>query len=161
MKRTHNLKRNKKGVSIAEFGPALIVLLIFFFFPLVDLLAIALSFGICTVLNTNQAHEASLDKYQDAADPNGIVMKVIPTTWAAGMGRFVRSAGAPITTVGYRDGDKNSDGQIDKVVRVTTTVNCNPSVPLPIPVANIPGLNGPYTVTITSEKTMENPDYAP
>ncbi|HEY9731734.1 MAG TPA: hypothetical protein V6C89_07470 [Drouetiella sp.] len=161
MKRHYSVKRSKKGVSIAEFGPALIVLLIFFFFPLVDLLSVVLSFGICTVLNTNQLHEASLDKYQDATDPNGIVMKVIPDTWAAGMGRFVRSSGAPITTVGYRDGDKNSQGNIDKVVRVSTTVNCNPSVPLPIPVANIPGLNGPYTVTITAEKTMENPDYAP
>lgn len=161
MKRSRSINRNKKGVSIAEFGPALIVLLIFFFFPLVDLLAVGLSFGICTVLNTNQLHEASLDRWQDAADPNGIVMKTIPTTWSAGLGRFVRAAGAPKTIVGYRDGDKNSDDQIDKVVRVETTVRCNPFVPLPIPVANVPGLNGPYTVTITAEKTMENPDYAP
>ncbi|MFN8550412.1 MAG: hypothetical protein U0103_02890 [Candidatus Obscuribacterales bacterium] len=161
MKRKFKVNRENKGVSIAEFGPALIVLLIFFFFPLVDLLAVGLSFGICTVLNSNQLHEASLERWQDAADPNGTVMKVIPTTWARGMGRFVRASGAPQTTVGYRDGDKNSDDQIDKVVKVETSVRCNPFVPLPIPVANIPGLNGSYTVTISAEKTMENPDYAP
>lgn len=161
MTRKRTANRKNRGVSIAEFGPALIVLLIFFFFPLVDLLAVGLSFGICTVLNTNQLHEASLDKYQDAADPNGTVMRTIPTVWAKGLGRFVRVSGTPRTVIGYRDGDKNSDDQVDKVVRVETTVVCHPFVPLPIPVANIPGLNGPYTVTITAEKTMENPDYAP
>ncbi|CAN5180243.1 hypothetical protein BH10CYA1_BH10CYA1_61060 [soil metagenome] len=153
-------KRNSKGASIAEFGPALIVLLIFFFFPLVDLLSVCLSFGLCTVLNTNQLHEASLDPWQDATDPNGIVMKTIPSVWGNGMGRFVKPSGAPITTVSYRNGDTNSDKQTDKVVRVETTVQCNPCIPLPIPIAKVPGLNGPFTVKVAAEKTMENPDYA-
>ncbi|MBS1952615.1 MAG: hypothetical protein JST89_00370 [Cyanobacteria bacterium SZAS-4] len=160
MKRQRKTDRNSKGVSIAEFGPALIVLLIFFFFPLVDVLSVCLSFGLCTVLNTNQLHEASLEPWQDAADPNGIVMKKIPTAWANGMGRFVKQSGVPVTVLSYRDGSQNSEKQVEKVVRIETTVVCNPAIPLPIPIANIPGLNGPFTVRVSAEKAMENPDYA-
>lgn len=154
------IDRNSKGSSTAEFGPALIVLLIFFFFPLVDLLGVCLSFGLCTVLNTNQIHEAALEPWKDAADPNGTVLKTIPSLWSNGMGRFVKPSGAPATSITYHDGDTNSDNQVDKVIRVETSVQCNPCIPLPIPVVNVPGMNGPFTVTITAERTMENPDYA-
>ena len=154
------VERNSKGSSTAEFGPALIVLLIFFFFPLVDLLSVCLSYGLCTVLNTNQLHEASLEPWQDAADPNGLVMKTIPNQWSNGMGHFVKASGPPQTVITYRDGDKNSQDQVDKVIRLATSVQCNPSIPLPLPIVNVPGLNGPFNITITAERTMENPDYA-
>jgi len=112
------------------------------------------------VLNTNQLHEAALEPWQDAADPSGTVMKTIPDQWSNGMGHFVKASGAPQTVITYRDGDKNSQDQVDKVIRVATSVQCNPCIPLPLPVVNVPGLNGPFNVTITAERTMENPDYA-
>jgi Flp pilus assembly protein TadG len=52
--------RSASGNAMAEFAPALIVLLICIFFPLVDMLAVGLAYCDAQVLNTNQVHEASL-----------------------------------------------------------------------------------------------------
>jgi len=158
--------RNKCGASgIAEFGPALGVLLIAIFFPLLDLLCVCVSYGLVVVLNNNQVHEASLLPYTDAGNPSGTVMKGIPDSWSNGMGHFVKKDGEVQTQVGYRAGQKSSDSGnnaiTDRVVRVTTTVKCSPFLPIPLPVANIPGLNGPMTFTVSAERQMENPDFAP
>ncbi len=158
--------RSQLGASgLAEFGPALIVLLIAIFFPLVDLISVCVSYGLVVVLNNNQIHEASLLPYTDAGNPSGAVMKGIPDTWLGGMGHFVKKEGPILTQVGYRAGQKSSDSGnnaiVDKVVRVTTTVKCSPFLPIPLPVANVPGLNGPMVFTVSSERQMENPDFAP
>jgi hypothetical protein len=153
-------RRNAKGASsIAEFGPALLVLLICIFFPLIDMLSVALSYGLCMVLNYNQVHEASLLPWQDATNPTGSVEKGIPDVWLGGMGHFVKVAGPPITSVTYRHGQKGTDGVIDKIVIVQTTVQCSPFLPIPIPWVTAPGLNAPFTFSVASERPMENPDY--
>jgi len=158
--------RSQSGASgMSEFGPALGVLLIAIFFPLIDLLSVCVSYGLVVVLNNNQVHEASLLPYTDAGNPTGAVMKGIPDTWSNGMGHFVKKEGNVVTQVGYRVGQKSSDSGnkdiIDRIVRVTTTVKCSPFLPIPLPVANVPGLNGPMLFTVSSERPMENPDFAP
>ena len=153
-------QRKSCGSAIAEFGPALGLILIFFFFPTVDLLAVGMSYGFCMVLNNNQVHEASLLPASKATDPSGTVMLGIPNQWLNGMGHFVKMSGSPQTKVAYRDGETGSDNVTDKIVTVTTTVICNPFLTIPVPAVNIPGLNGPMTFSITSERPMENPDDA-
>lgn len=158
--------RSQYGASgMAEFGPALGILLIAIFFPLIDLLSVCVSYGLVVVLNNNQVHEASLLPYTDAGNPTGVVMKGIPDSWSGGMGHFVKKEGNIVTEVGYRVGQKSSDSGnkdvIDRIVRVTTTVKCSPFLPIPLPVANVPGLNGPMLFTVSSERQMENPDFAP
>lgn len=158
--------RSACGASgISEFGPALGILLIAIFFPLVDLLSVAVSYGLCLVLNNNQVHEASLLPYQDASNPNGAVMKGIPEVWGNGMGHFVKKVGPVITTVSYRAGQVSNDSGAskitDRIVKVTTRVICSPFLPIPLPVSNVPGLNGPMTFTVAGERPMENPDFAP
>ncbi|MFA6559766.1 MAG: hypothetical protein WCT03_25290, partial [Candidatus Obscuribacterales bacterium] len=78
--------RSASGSGIAEFAPALIILLICIFFPLVDMLAVALAYCDGQVLNSNQTHEASLLDWHDAVSPTGTVCKGIPDQWLNGMG---------------------------------------------------------------------------
>lgn len=153
--------RKSTGNSIAEFGPGLGILLICFFFPLVDMLSVGVSYGLCRVLNFNQTHEASLIPHQEAANQIGIVKKGIPDQWLNGMGRLVKLNEYPQTSVTYRSGQTGLDAVTDKIVLVQTTVTCSPLLPVPLPVANIPGLNGPMIFVMASERPMENPDYAP
>src|SRR5476649_1785180 len=94
--------RRSNGSAIAEFGPALGVILIFFFFLMIDLLSVGMSYGFLMVLNYNQVHEASLLPASQATSPSGIVMKKIQDEWLAGMGHFVKMQGSPVTAVTYR-----------------------------------------------------------
>jgi hypothetical protein len=153
------------GTAMAEFGPGLGILLIAIFFPLVDLLCVCLSYGLCLVLNNFQVHEASLLPQAEAKSAGGSVKKGIPDKWGSGMGHFVKMQGPVTTDVTYRAGlpgsDSGNTNVQDKVVRVTTTVTCSPFLPIPLPVANVPGLNGPMIFTISTERAMENPDNAP
>jgi hypothetical protein len=78
------------------------------------------------------------------------------------MGKFVKTSGKPNTVISYRPGETaSSDGVTDKLVSVTTTLTCNPYLPIPFPAINVPGLNAPMTFSVSSERPMENPDYAP
>ncbi|MDP3506989.1 MAG: hypothetical protein Q8T09_03290, partial [Candidatus Melainabacteria bacterium] len=151
--------RSARANSMVEFGPALIILLICIFFPLVDMLAVALAYCNGQVLNSNQVHEASLVDWHEAVSPNGTVCKGIPDQWLNGMGKFVKVSSPPSTLISYRDGESTT-GVTDKIVSVTTTLACTPFLSIPLPVFNIPGLNGPMVFSITSERPMENPDYA-
>lgn len=151
--------RNSRGNAMSEFGPALIILLIFFFFPLMDLLSVCLSFALVMVLNYNQLHEASLIPFAQAMDPNGSVCKTIPDQWLSGMGHFVKISGFPQTSISYRNGLVDANNITEKIVAVRTTVVCTPFLPIPLPVFNVPGLNGPMTLSTASERSMENPDY--
>jgi hypothetical protein len=110
------------------------------------------------VLNYNQTHEASLIPASQATSPSGTVMQGIPNQWLNGMGHFVKMTGSPQTTITYRPGTTGTDSVQDMIVTVTTAVICNPFLTIPLPFANVPGLNGPMNFSITSERPMENPD---
>jgi len=153
-------RRRNSGSSLAEFGPALFVLLVFMFFPLVDMISLGVSYGLCLVLNYNQVHEASLLPFADATNASGTVMKAIPDQWKSGMGKFVKMTGDPQTVVSYRAGETGTDNVTDRLVDVQTTVICNPWLQIPLPLLQIPGINAPMTFAVTGERPMENPDYA-
>ncbi|SRR5579885_138280 len=158
--------RNTRGSSISEFGPALGLLIICFFFPLVDMLAMAVSYGCIMVLNMSQVNEASLLNWTDGTtNASDTVTKTIPGNWVkSGFGQYVRVAGSPQTKVYFRQGQTGTmsggDQFTDKIVMVKTTVTCNPFLPIPVPGVKAPGLNAPMTFAVSSERTMENPDYA-
>lgn len=172
MKRPHHaLKeflRSKFGDSIAEFGPALFIVLMFLFFPMLNLISMGVYYGLGMVLNYNQVHEAALLPAAEAESNSGPVKKSIPDQWQAGMGQFAKLNGKPETKITYRAGIERQavgagqNDTTDKIVMVQTTIKCNPFLPLPLPpsMVNIPGVNGPFTFTLTSEALMENPDNA-
>lgn len=159
-RRPTSLKRGNQGSAITEFGPALGILLICFFFPLLNMLVLGVSYCLCMVLNYNQVHEASLVHMNDAVSLNGPVCKDITDKWLAGMGKFVRAEGYPQTTVSYRDG-QTTGNVTDRIAVVRTLVVCQPTLSIPLFGASVPGLNAPMAFSISSESTMENPDNAP
>jgi hypothetical protein len=158
--RTSRTHRGTSGSAITEFGPALGILLICFFFPLLNMLILGVSYCLCMVLNYNQVHEASLVHMNDAVSLNGPVCKDITDKWLAGMGKFVRAEGYPQTTVSYRDG-QTTGNVTDRIAVVQTSVVCQPTLSIPLFGVSVPGLNAPMAFSISSESTMENPDNAP
>lgn len=155
--------RTRDGAGIAEFGPAMLVLVICIFFPLVDILSVCLAYCTVMVLNYNQVAQASLVRASEAADPSGEVKKGIPDVWRSGMGKFVNMTGNVDTVVQYRNGQQETgtgatDAQ-DVIVRVKTTVVCNPFLPIPF-FFGIPGINAPFPMVVFHEKQMENPDFS-
>ncbi len=157
-------RRTKRGAGIAEFGPGFFVLLICIFFPLCDLISIGVSYCLIMVLNYNQIQQASLVDSAEAQDPGGAVKKGIPDTWKNGMGRFVNMSGNVQTDISYRNGQtetgQGANGAQDKIVRLRTTVTCNPFLPIPF-FFGIPGINAPFPLVVFQERQMENPDFAP
>ncbi len=152
---------NRHGSALAEFGPALLVLVLLIFFPVLDLLSVCFDYGVVALLNYNQVHEASLLPAEKASDPSGPVKKEIPDAWRhTGLAQFVKVSGTPETNISYRNGQSNGDSTTEKIVIVNTTVVCEPLIFLPIPVAKVPGLNAPMKLSATSERQMENPDNA-
>jgi hypothetical protein len=152
--------RRANGSAITEFGPALGILLVCFFFPLLNMLVLGVSYCLCMVLNYNQVHEASLVHMNDAVSLNGPVCKDITNKWLAGMGKFVRTEGYPQTSVSYRDG-QTTGNVTDRIAVVQTAVVCQPTLSIPLFGTSVPGLNAPMSFSISSESTMENPDNAP
>ncbi len=154
--------RKPNGSTLADFGPALLILFILIFFPLLDLLGICLDYGLCMILNYNQVHEASLIPSKDATDEAGPIKKTIVDQWSKGMGSFVGLAKPITTTITYTTApQEDASNNADKSVKVVTTVVCSPFLTIPIPFVHAPGFNEPFTFEIASERQMENPDYAP
>ncbi len=154
-------RRTKRGAGIAEFGPAVFILIICIFFPLCDLVSIGVSYCLLMVLNYNQIQQASLVESSEAQDPSGAVKKGIPDVWRSGMGHFVNMSGNPQTDVSYRAGQgTGGSSEQDKIVRVRTVITCNPFLPIPF-FFGIPGINAPFPLIAFQEKQMENPDNAP
>lgn len=153
--------RNRRASTLAEFAPAIFVLLLVIFFPVLDLISICFNYGIVMVLNSTQTNEASLLSSDKALAPNGPIKKAIPDEWLKmGLGKFVKVVGYPETDVSYRNGQDNGDSTTEKLVVVSTTVRCLPFVFIPIPIAKIPGLNSPVSLNAKSERPMEDPDNA-
>jgi hypothetical protein len=153
--------RTGNGNAIAEFGPALWIVLLGFFFPVLVMLSMALSYGSLMVLNNLQVHEASLLPYQKTQDPAGSVMTYIPTQWQNnGLGKFCNLTSFPQTQVTYGLGATDQNGVQDHMVTVATTATLKPMVSVPF-VPGVPGLSAPVTFTITSDRLVENQDNAP
>src|SRR4030095_1857960 len=149
-KRYH--RRCPRGSAIVEIGPALLILLFFLFFPLINLIAIGVVYGSCLTLNSLQLREAALLPASQTQASHGPIKRAIPDAWAtAGLGRFVKPVHYPATTVAYKDGPTPGS----KIVMVTTSLQCRPFVPTPF-IPNVPGLSSPIAFMLKGERLVEN-----
>lgn len=96
----------------------------------------------------------------DATDHAGPVCKDIPDQWLSGMGKLVKVNGYPTTAISYHDGQTGPDKVTDRIATIETTLGCQPLLTIPLPGVSVPGVNAPVTFAVSSERTMENPDYA-
>lgn len=149
--------RTKQGSAIAETGPALCILFLFLFFPLLDLISIPMSYCSCATLNDLQLREAVNLPRSQALDSSGLVKKKIPDAWrTAGIGQFVSLTEDPKTDISYKDGQSDSNGVQDKYVIVTTTLVSRPFLTMPF-FFGVPGMTMPMTCSITTRRLLENP----
>jgi hypothetical protein len=149
-------RRTNRGSSILELPGALLVLLFFVFFPLLNIMGLGIKYGACAALNGMQLHEAALLPKSKATAQGGTVKHGIPEQWlAGGMGAFVNPLTTPQTEVTYRDGEK-TDNTTDKLVSVKTTVTLPPFLTVPF-LPKIPGFSTPISFNIEGERPLENP----
>lgn len=146
--------RNKRGSSIAEFGPALCLLLLCLFFPLLDMVVLGLQYCACAQLVSLQAQKAAQVQKKDATNPAGPVRGTIPDAWSqTGIGKFVRVVNRPETEILYNSADKR-----EQYVTVNTKFEVPPFLLIPI-CPGIPGLGAPATFTISTQRMLEDPEH--
>ncbi len=139
---------------MAEFAPALFILIFFALFPVIDLIGVGLSYCACMSLNDVQLREATRTPKSLATKPDGDVMFNIPNNWRptvlGGAGGVVEM---PLTQVTYTPGK----GSI--YVSVATTCTIRPALTIPF-FPGVPGMGAPFVTTITHTRMLENPAYA-
>lgn len=144
--------RKRRGSTIAETGPALTILFLFLFFPMLDLISMPIFYASCATLNDVQLREAVNIAKSEAESAGGPVKKHIPEQWASlGMGQFVGLTKPVETQVSYTPGVGD-----DIYVIVTTTINCRPFLTMPF-FFPIPGMTTPLDYTISTKRLLENP----
>src|ERR1700692_4488074 len=95
-RKSNSTKRSKNGTALAEFGPALWILAIGFFFPCLNLISIGVTYGSGFTLNNLQAQQAAYSKYSEVAANT----KAVEEQWKGmGLGRFCNLENEPKTTV--------------------------------------------------------------
>lgn len=141
-------RRRKSGSAIIETGPALYVFLLLIFFPMIDLMFIALDFGGCWFLNHSVTREVALRRQ---ADWGAAITDIDGPFKAGGIGQFMHITSSSHTTTNL--GQPTDPDRMK--VRVVSDITCAPFLQLPIPGA-IPGLSGPVTFRFTSERSREN-----
>lgn len=162
---TQRIRGNRKttrrpvGSQLAEFGPGLLVLFVSTFFPMILLMAVAVNYGAGYLLNNIQVREAAVSKREEVESTNGNVKKVIPEQWkTSGLGQFANLVEFPKTETFYINGQKDSEGRQDMIVRVRTTIKPRPMLQNMPFIPGIPGLTSESVFVYESESVIENPD---
>ena len=144
-------RRASRGSSISEFAPALMFLLFALFFPLLDMVALGLTYNAGFTLTDLQAEKAAVVSSTDAKSDTGPVKGKVVNAWMqTGIGSFTKLAAPPITDIAYP--------LIDGIqyVSVTTTISANPFLTIPF-IPGIPGMSAPVNLTFSSRRVLEDP----
>jgi hypothetical protein len=135
------------------------ILFMFLFFPLVNVLAMGVTYGSCFTLNDLQCREAATLPKVQAEAAGGLIKKQIVEQWKhSGMGAFVQCQGEPNTKLVYFAGSKDGNGSQDQYVEITTTVTARPFVSVPF-FFPVPGMSAPVTFNISNRRMVENPHF--
>jgi hypothetical protein len=160
--------RSSRGSAIAEFGPAMYVLIMIFFFPFLDMIGMAAEYADCLYLNSVVLRQASLEHllYWDntqtppkltadltsSTDPNGSLNVIINAWMAGGLGQFASSGTAPVQTISV---DPTEGTTVCRYVHLVMDIECKPFLNVPF-FMRVPGLNAPMTFEFHSRSVIEN-----
>ena len=137
--------KRRKGSAISEFGPALFILFLVVLFPLIDILGLALSYGICWYLNFKICNQVARTK--EANGPT-IAASEVSVVQATGFANFLHIQQINVPNPSYQD------SATPPTVKVQTSVTAMPFVPVPW-FTSVAGLNAPVTFTISSTVVRE------
>ena len=142
--------RRKNGEAIAETGPALFVLLILIFFPLLDVLGMSAQFAAAWYLNQAVTRELACVREQGA--DGGASAQAITNDWrTTGIGHFVNPRNV-VHQVAYQAGAGSGDVP---TVRCTTTVTVPPFISVPW-FTPIPGVSADMTISFSNVRPRED-----
>jgi hypothetical protein len=144
-------KKRTGGSAITEMGPALFILLIAIFFPLLDLALVGLAYFSCATLNDLQTNKAAMLPQSEAESEGGPVKKGVREAWQlSAIGTLARLAGEPSTDVSY------TEFGADQCVVVSTSFSVKPFLPIPF-IPGVPGISAPVGFTIQGKRLLEDP----
>jgi len=156
--------RRKRGSAIAEFGPALYVLLFFVFWPMLNLLMLGLTYSDCLYLHNILLRQAAVENVlvknssgQLATDltcstsASGSLNILIENWTNSGLGKFVNLLAMPTQTA-YVDLSEGS--QYTKFIHVTLNVESQPFLNIPF-FLPVPGLNAPIQFVLSGRAVIE------
>lgn len=144
------MTRTQRGSTLAEFGPALCILFMCLFFPLLDMVILGLQYCACAQLVSLQAQKAA---QVTKAETVGSIGNLASAWLKTGLGNFVRLEQPPISEVFYQKIDAREEN-----VTVKTSFVVPPFLLIPI-CPGVPGLGAPATFSISTQRLMEDPDH--
>lgn len=153
-------RRSHTGAAIAEFAPALALLLLFVFLPLLDLMPVLIGYVGCNYLNSQQSDLAAQalrargNSFTNQADVQSRVDKLATDWQATALGQLAKLKKATTTIAGPVNSSV-SKGYLTCYVHVTTEVQCAPFIELAF-LGAIPGLGAPVNFSISSERVVED-----
>lgn len=145
-----------RGSALAEAGPALFMLVIMFFFPLLNMISIGLAYGCAAYLNHLQLREVVFSRRSECEGTNAPVpVRVLHEWQRMGIGKFLAVAGQPRTVVSYRRVSRDYNDNDNWEVMVSTKLDVRPFISVPF-FRNVPYLGAPARLIISSNRLLEN-----
>jgi len=141
-------RNNRGGTNTAEFGPAILILLIVVFIPCIDILQLGLAYGLAWYFDYMALRQAAC---AGPANASSEVTNLQATWQSMGVGNFCRAAISNIAIQTNVLPDVNGDGTGD-YCWVQMTVTCQPIFPMPF------SGNGPVKFSFNSSRPMEEQD---
>lgn len=146
----HRLRR-QRGSAIAETGPALLMLLVFIFFPMLDLLYIGAGYGMAWLAHRAAIRELAVHTPDDTGRITAIE-RANREYLATGMAKFLALDATtlkhdPPTYLMDASGNPNT-------VKLITRAQIKSLFVVPF-FSSIPGLGAPVPVSFASEKPQE------
>lgn len=152
--------RSQLGSAMSEFGPAIFLLFVFGFLPVVDFIAMGMNYASAYYLNELQLREAQKVPRSSCIDTNGSVILTIPQSWRNSMlGGLADNDKAVTSQISYQPVPWVPVGSTQTVnlwfVSINTTVSFRPLFAIPF-FKGIPGLSAPYSVVVGGRRPVEN-----
>lgn len=153
--------RSRRGSAIAELGPALFVLLILIFFPMLDLMGAAADYAFANLLHNAEIREIAV-RVPDEGQKETIAQQA-DKDFINTMPGYAQFCGIKVADVGndakikhsiqYIKSDPANPDEITEV-QVATTVSFKPFLVIPY-MDGIPGLGGNMTFTVATTRPQE------
>jgi hypothetical protein len=157
-----------KGSTTNAFATALFILTMVFFFPFLNLIALAISYVDCLYLETLLLRQAAIENVlifdkttapptlrpdlTCSTSPTGSLNKIINHWLHLGLGRFACTATTPVQTCSI---DLTEGSNKVQFIHLNLQADCRPFLQIPLPL-QLPGLNKPVTFKFSSRATIEN-----
>lgn len=152
--------RCASGSTISEFAPALFLVFLFGFFPVINGIFIGVDYASARYLNELQLREAQKLPRSKCIDSNGSVVVGIPNQWHQSLlGGLANSNQAVVTQITYKPVPWQPVGSNQSVdfwfVSIDTTVSFRPFLSIFL-FKGVPGLGSPITFSVSGRRPVEN-----